>query len=122
MGVADDWRRQGSPDLPQYTNVQIPFSERPPCPPADNPTGVFERSFDLPEGWAGRRIVLNVGAAESVLIVTVNGQEIGISKDSHLAAEFDVTDAAEPRDNVLTLRVVKWPDATLFADQDQWCH
>jgi len=122
IDVPGVWTRQGFPDLPQYTNVQMPFAERPPHPPADNPTGVFERSFDLPEGWAGRRIVLNVGAAESVLIVTVNGQEIGISKDSHLAAEFDVTDAVEPCDNVLTLRVVKWSDASFIEDQDQWWH
>src|SRR5438445_108678 len=100
----------------------MPFAERPQHPPADNPTGVFERSFDLPEGWAGRRIVLNVGSADSVHIVAVNRPEIGISKDSHLAAEFDVTDAVEPCDNVLTLRVVKWSDASFIEDQDQWWH
>ncbi len=59
--------------------------------PALNPTGIYERSFDLPAAWAGRRVILQVGAAESVLIVQVNGHEIGLSKDSHLAAEFDLT-------------------------------
>jgi hypothetical protein len=43
--------------------------------PDVNPTGVYEREFDLPAEWlAGRRIVLHVGAAESVLIADVNGQ------------------------------------------------
>ena len=32
------------------------------------------------------RVVLHVGAAESVLMVRVNGDEVGIGKDSHLAA------------------------------------
>ena len=35
--------------------------------------------------------MLHVGAAESVLIVELDGAESGVSKDSHLAAEFDLT-------------------------------
>jgi beta-galactosidase len=113
---------QAEGDLPQYTNVQMPFDLRPPHPPADNPTGVYERAFELPPAWAGRRIVLHVGAAESVLIVELNGQDVGISKDSHLAAEFDVTTAVQPGDNTIRLTVVKWSDATYVEDQDQWWH
>src|SRR5439155_3665078 len=62
------------------------------------------------------------GAAESVLIVTLNDREVGVSKDSHLAAEFDVTGFLEPGENALTLRVVKWSDASFVEDQDQWWH
>ena len=69
----------------------------PPEVPAENPTGVYERTFELPDAWAGRRVVLHVGAAESVLIVELNGAEVGVSKDSHLAAEFDLTDRAAAR-------------------------
>lgn len=47
--------------------------------------------MDVPAEWAGRRIVLQVGAAESVLLVHVDGRPVGISKDSHLAADFDLT-------------------------------
>jgi beta-galactosidase len=116
------WTMQGFPDLPQYTNVQMPWDERPPHPPERNPTGVYQRTFALPEGWADRRVVLQVGAAESVLIVTLNGRPVGVSKDSHLAAEFDVTDFVERGENTLTLRVVKWSDASFIEDQDQWWH
>ncbi len=116
------WTMQGFDDRPHYTNVQMPFPEQPPNIPDDNPTGVYERTFAVPANWAGRRIVLHVGAAESVLIVTLNGREVGISKDSHLAAEFDVTDLVVPTANTLTLRVVKWSDASFVEDQDQWWH
>ncbi|HEY7589636.1 MAG TPA: glycoside hydrolase family 2 TIM barrel-domain containing protein, partial [Candidatus Limnocylindrales bacterium] len=109
-------------DRPQYTNVQMPFAGRPPTVPADNPTGIYERSFDLPPRWTGRRIVLHVGAAETVLVVTLNGEEVGVSKDSHLAAEFDVTGVVRPGENTLTLKVVKWSDASYVEDQDQWRH
>ena len=116
------WTMQGFDDRPHYTNVQMPFAGIPPAIPEDNPTGVYEREVDIPDGWAGQRIVLHVGAAESVLIVSVDGREIGISKDSHLAAEFDLTDLAPPGRHRLTLRVVKWSDATYVEDQDQWWH
>jgi beta-galactosidase len=116
------WTMQGTWDRPIYTNVQMPFPGEPPNPPDDNPTGVYERTFELPEAWAGRRVVLSVGAAESVLIATLNGLEVGVSKDSHLAAEFDVTDLVRPGSNTLRLVVVKWSDATFIEDQDQWWH
>jgi beta-galactosidase len=116
------WTMGGFDDKPQYTNVQMPFDGLPPEIPEDNPTGVYERTFELPGKWAGRRVVLHVGAAESVLIVSLNGQQVGVSKDSHLAAEFDLTDQVRDGENTLTLRVVKWSDASYVEDQDQWWH
>ena len=116
------WTMQDVGDRPHYTNVQMPFPGLPPAVPEQNPTGLYERTFELPDGWRDRRVVLHVGAAESVLIVGVNGQDVGISKDSHLAAEFDVSARVRPGPNALTLRVVKWSDATYVEDQDQWWH
>ncbi len=122
IAVPGCWTMEGFADRPQYTNVQMPFPGLAPDVPADNPTGIYEREFELPAGWAGRRIVLHVGAAESVLIVRLNGVDVGLSKDSHLAAEFDLTELVRPGSNTLTLRVVKWSDATYIEDQDQWWH
>ncbi|MFD5794604.1 glycoside hydrolase family 2 TIM barrel-domain containing protein [Streptomyces diastatochromogenes] len=119
------WTMQsaGADDLPQYTNVRMPYTEFPPQSPAANPTGVYEREMDVPDDWAGRRIVLQIGAAESVLLVHVDGQPVGISKDSHLAAEFDLTDVVRPGErSVVRLTVVKWSDASHIEDQDQWWH
>jgi beta-galactosidase len=117
------WTMQGFDDRPHYTNVQMPFAGDPPEPPADNPTGVYERDFEVDAAWlSGRRVVLHVGAAESVLIASVNGSEVGIGKDSHLASEFDVTACLRPGTNTLRLRVVKWSDASFIEDQDQWWH
>ena len=117
------WTMEGTFDLPHYTNVQMPFKGDPPELPDVNPTGVYERDFELTADWmAGRRVVLHVGAAESLLIVRVNGREVGVSKDSHLAAEFDITDVVLAGPNAISLRVVKWSDATYIEDQDQWWH
>jgi beta-galactosidase len=125
LEVPGAWTMQdaGAPDLPHYTNVTMPWAHHPPASPVANPTGVHESEVDVPAEWAGRRIVLQVGAAESVLIVEVDGQAVGIGKDSHLASEFDLTDVVRPGErSTVRLTVVKWSDATHIEDQDQWWH
>jgi beta-galactosidase len=109
-------------DKPIYTNTQMPFEEHPPFVPAENPTGIYERDFEVPKSWNGKRIVLQVGGYESVALVYINGQEVGLSKDSRLAAEFDVTQFVQSGNNVVRIDVTKWSDATFIEDQDQWWH
>jgi beta-galactosidase len=116
------WTVSGTWDQPHYTNVQMPFPGLPPTIPERNPTGVYECDFEVPAAWGGRRVVLHVGAAESVLLVALNGADVGIGKDAHLASEFDLTDELRPGSNTLRLTVVKWSDATYIEDQDQWWH
>ncbi|HEX7472512.1 MAG TPA: glycoside hydrolase family 2 TIM barrel-domain containing protein [Candidatus Limnocylindrales bacterium] len=120
--VPGSWTMQDTGDLPQYTNVQMPFLDHPPHVPTANPTGLYVRSFEIPEGWAGRRIVLHIGAAESVAIVRLNDRDVGVGKDAHLASEFEIGDLLVPGSNTLEVRVVKWSDASFIEDQDEWWH
>ncbi len=116
------WTMQGF-DRPIYTNVQMPFRGVPPHVPDANPTGLYRTTFSVPTEWAARRVLLHVGAADSVLHVWVNGQAVGISKDSRLEAAFDVTDHVRPGPgNTLACMVVRWSDASYVEDQDQWWH
>lgn len=113
------WTVQERDDPPHYTNIAMPFEEVPPAVPADNPVGEYRRTFD----WSpqpGRRAILHVGAAEGMLTVTVNDAQVGSSTDSHLAAEFDVTDALVAGANTVKLSIAKWSPATYLEDQDQW--
>jgi beta-galactosidase len=108
-------------DTPWYTNVQMPFPFEPPFVPNNNPTAVYRTSFDVPETWNARRVVLHFGAAESILYVYLNGQPIGMSKDSRLPAEFDITlHLHHDQPNVLVAVAVKWGDVSVIEDQDQW--
>ena len=109
-------------DKPIYTNTQMPFAEQPPFVPEENPTGVYERDFDLPKSWSGKRVVLQLGGYESVALIYINGVELGLTKDSRLAAEFDVTQFVKSGNNVVRIDVTKWSDATFIEDQDQWWH
>ena len=120
LPVPSNWTMHGF-DRPQYTNVQMPFDLAPPDVPDENPTGLYRTSFSLPAGWDGRRVVLHVGAAESVLYVWLNGAAVGMGKDSRLPQEFDLTPHLAPSgSNTLALAVVKWSDASFIEDQDQW--
>jgi beta-galactosidase len=117
------WTMQGVGDRPQYTNERLPWPEPPVFVPSENPTGVYERTVEIPPEWAGRRVVLHVGAAESVLLAHVEGVAVGAGKDSHLASEFDITGAVAPGSPAtIRLTVVKWSDGTYLEDQDQWWH
>ena len=109
-------------DPPQYTNVQMPFPGEIGDVPIDDPTGLYRTEFAVPSAWAGRRVVLQLGGAESVAMVWLNGTFVGMSKDSRLAAEFDLTPHLAARTNVLAVMVVRWSDATWIEDQDHWFH
>ncbi len=117
--VPGNWTLQGF-DRPHYTNVQMPFAQRPPATPERNPTGVHRTRFELPAAWQGRRLRLHFGGAESLLFVHLNGSFVGMSKDSRLPAEFDVTELARPGTNTLVATVVRWSDASFLEDQDHW--
>jgi len=117
--VPGHWTTQGH-DHPHYTNVQMPFPELPPRAPAANPTGLHRRRVELPAAWAGRRVVLHFGGAESVLYVWWNGEPVGLSKGSRLPAEFEVTAHARTGGNLLAVAVVRWSDASFLEDQDHW--
>ena len=119
LEVPGNWTCQGH-DRPHYTNVQMPFEGEPPVIPKQNPTGIYRRRFQLPEAWSGKRVVVHFGGAESVLYVWLNGRALGLSKDSRLPAEFDLTPHLFDGENTLVAMVVRWSDATYIEDQDHW--
>jgi len=117
--VPGNWTMQGH-DRPHYTNHRMPWANDPPRVPADNPTGVYRRSFALPKGWKGRRVVLHVGGAESVHALWCNGGFVGLGKDSRLGSEYDLTPHLVAGRNQLAIMVVRWSDASYLEDQDHW--
>lgn len=108
---------------PHYTNVVMPFDADPPSVPEHNPVGVHRRVVSVPADWKGRRIVLRVGAAESVVAAYVEGTCVGVGTDSRLPNEFDITSLVRPgRRALVVLVVARWSAATWVEDQDQWWH
>ncbi|MCP5099710.1 MAG: DUF4981 domain-containing protein [Chloroflexi bacterium] len=119
IAVPGNWTVQGY-DKPIYTNIQMPFTPDPPFVPQDNPTGLYRRSFTMPESWAGKRIVICFEGVESAFYLWVNGRSVGYSQGSRLPAEFDLTPFVHPGENSLVVKVIRWSDGSYLEDQDHW--
>lgn len=118
--VPSNWTMQGLWDRPHYTNQAMPFDAPVPLTPAENATGIYRTTFELPSDWAERRVVIHLGGVESYLELYLNGQFIGMSKDSRLPAEFELTAALQPGTNTLSAKVIRYSDGSWLEDQDHW--
>ncbi|HET9589414.1 MAG TPA: glycoside hydrolase family 2 TIM barrel-domain containing protein, partial [Anaerolineales bacterium] len=75
-------------------------------------TAWYQRDFDLPAGWFSpeRVILLGVGAVDYFAEVWLNGIKVGEHEGGYLPFELDVTGAARPGANRLTVRVDDPPE------------
>lgn len=118
--VPGNWTMQGY-DKPIYTNVKMPIPADPPrVPVEDNPTGIYRRTFVIPEAWAGRQVWACFDGVESAFYLWVNGQQVGYSQGSRLPAEFDVTPYVRAGENTIAAMVIRWSDGSYLEDQDHW--
>jgi beta-galactosidase len=123
VDVPGNWTIQdlgGFVDLPQYTNVQMPFAGPPPLLPDRVPTGVYRRSFTVPAWWLRRRTVLRLAGAESVHAVYVNGEFAGYGTDSRLPSEYDISSYLRRGSNDIAVVVIRFGAHSYVEDQDQW--
>ncbi|KAK9472183.1 glycosyl hydrolases family 2, TIM barrel domain-containing protein [Dipodascopsis tothii] len=119
--VPGHWQLQGY-GHPHYTNVIYPFPVDPPHVPSENPTGVYERTFDVPADWSPESVVrLRFDGVDSSFHVWVNGTEVGYNQGSRNAAEFDISRLVTfGGTNTVRVHVYQWCDGSYIEDQDQW--
>jgi beta-galactosidase len=101
-------------------NAHEPYLMHPPYVPADNPTGCYVRTFDLPAKWKGKSVFIRFNGVESAFYLWLNGCPVGYSQDSKLPAEFDLTPFVKPGQNTIAVQVMRWSDGTWLEDQDYW--
>lgn len=134
--VPSNWEVQGFGE-PIYTNVIYPWPEdekeclieascgkkkvpNPPFVPKKNPTGCYRRKFTLPADFEGREVYLRFEGVETVFYLWVNGEPVGYSQDSKLAAEFCITPYLKEGENLLAVEVIRFADSSYLEDQDYW--
>jgi beta-galactosidase len=127
--VPANWETNGY-GTPIYLNQPYEFAGRkrtgknlnPPfdIPADDNPVGSYRKKFTLPANWKGRQIFVHLGAVKSAFFIWINGQKVGYSEDSKLAAEFDITTYLKTGQNLIALQVYRWSDASYLECQDMW--
>ncbi len=136
IAVPSNWEVQGFGE-PIYTNVAYPFQrsedrcwltakagEEPvpnePYVPEKNPTGCYRKEFAVDESFLGKELYLTFEGVETAFYLWVNGEPVGYSQDSKLAADFRVTDFVRPGKNLMALQVMRFADSTYAEDQDYW--
>lgn len=127
--VPANWEVNGY-GLPIYVNHPYEFTGRakmgaalkPPydIPEDNNPVGSYRKKFDLPKDWDGKQVFIHLGAVKSAFYIWINGEKVGYSEDSKLAAEFDITRFVKPGQNVVALQVYRWSDGSYLECQDMW--
>ena len=96
-------------DFPQQILVPFPIESRlgrlqKTLTPEDR--AWYRRSFRVPEGWEGQRVLLHFGAVDWSAEAWINGKSVGTHQGGYTAFTFDVTDAlAWGQDNELIVSV-----------------
>ena len=133
--------------VPIYTNIRFPHKDasqpsdkdfakildRDSGTPDYNPVSSYRRTFTVPEGWKGRRVILRFDGVGAAFYVWVNGKKVGYAEDSKLPSEFDITDFLSEKadaesnnqtikqsNNVLSVQVFRWCDGSYLEDQDMF--
>lgn len=81
---------------------------------------MYALDFQIPRAWKDSRVVLHFVGVESYFEVFLNGEFVGLSKDSRLPAEFDISCKIQDGSNQLIVKVLRWSDGSYIEDQDHW--
>jgi len=121
--VPSDLELQGV-GVPIYVNVPYPWPvPTPPYVPADDPfntVAAYRRTFEVPPEWSGRPVFVVFEGVSSFFYLWVNGQRVGLSKDSRGPAEFEISKHLKAGTNLLAVEVFRWTDGSYLEDQDTW--
>ena len=98
-----------------------PGTSAPPFVPHElNYVGSYRHRFELPANWAGRRTRITFQGVSAGFYLWLNGKKIGYSEDSRGPAEFDLSEAVRPGENLLAVEVYRFTDGAYLECQDFW--
>ena len=118
--VPANWELEGF-GIPIYTNIDYPFPKNPPfVDNSYNPVGTYRRSFEIPETWDDKEVILNLSSVSGYARVFVNGKEAGMTKVAKSPSEFDITPLLVKVNNQIAIQVLRWHDGSYLEDQDFW--
>ncbi|MFD0991241.1 glycoside hydrolase family 2 TIM barrel-domain containing protein [Mariniflexile jejuense] len=118
--VPSNWELQGF-DTPIYTNIVYPFPKNPPfIDGAYNPVGSYRKTFKISEDWKHKEVILHFGSISGYARIFINDEEVGMTKASKTAAEFNITKFLKAGENLLAVQVFRWHDGSYLEDQDFW--
>ncbi len=90
QGQSQGWQRTG---LPSPQTILVPFPWGSPLSGVKDEAqiGWYARTLDLPAGWAGERVFLNIGASDWLTTAWLNGEELGTHQGGYTPFSFELT-------------------------------
>ncbi|MFT4177081.1 MAG: glycoside hydrolase family 2 TIM barrel-domain containing protein [Luteolibacter sp.] len=105
--VPSHWELQGFAE-PQYADdVKEGF-------------GLYRRTFSLPESWKEKRVFLRFDGVLYGFTAYVNGKAVGGWASGFNTSTFDITDALQPGENQIAVRVTTRSKGWEFDNMDCW--
>ncbi len=128
--VPGNWELQGF-GYPVYVNTGWAFispgykphwdKPNPPFVPKEwNPTGTYRREFNLPKTWDGKEIYLSADGTRGASFFYLNGEFLGMNKDSKTPARFNITKLVKTGKNTIAIQVYRFSDGNYMECQDFW--
>ena len=121
IGVPGMWQLQGFGKGPHYTNVVYPFPVDPPEVPYydRNETGIYLRTFVVPESFRGKQVRLRFEGVDSAFHVEINGNGGLYSQGARNPSEFDITENLQfgGVQNIIKVTVYQFCDGSYIEDQ-----
>lgn len=114
IDVPSMWQYRGYGKC-RYTNTRFPFPYDPPYVFTENPVGQYRYRFTAEKA---PHTILRFTGVGGAFFVWLNGEYVGFSKGSRIAAEFDVTDKLVDGENLIAVKVFTWSDAAYMENQD----
>ncbi len=87
--------------------------------PQDKTAGI-SKTFDVPDSWAGRRIILRFDAIHGGTTYWLNGKKLGYSENLFTPVEFDITDfviPGKPNRLVMSMKVMTISEIASFSSR-----
>ena len=113
--------------VPHYTNIRYPHKnawprilDRASSLANYNPVSSYRRTFELPETFKNREVILRFDGVYSAYYVWINGEMAGYAEDSHLPSEFNITKFVNEGKNEIAVQVFRWCDGSYLEDQDMF--
>lgn len=119
LTVPANWELNGF-GIPIYTNITYPHPKTPPFIGPNNPVGTYRKTFNMPENWNGKEVMIHFGSISGCAFIYLNGNKVGMSKASKTPAEFNLTKYLKKGQNLLAVEVFRWHDGSYLEDQDFW--
>ncbi|MFP7446492.1 glycoside hydrolase family 2 protein [Bacillus sp. MMSF_3328] len=106
IGMKDKWHEHGAPF---DRKINVPFAYQSKLSGINDPSFHdqvwYRRSFEVPQGWNGKNVILHFGAVDYRAWVYVNGKYAGFHEGGHVSFSLDVTELLSWGTETVVVRV-----------------